>query len=495
MSKHHSRKSKTKESPRVNSNDTEEINIIVLSGENAGVGKSTFCHRYCKEEYIETIEPTISISFKKQITFHPRTTIDNNNNNNNENQSSILDNNNNDNNNNTRITITTMNPKEQEQKRKSKEQQQHPPINIIIGNNQNNYDKDLLLFNNNNNSFDSNNTGSNFEFNLNNNNTNNSQHSIASDVAAVLTSTYVNNNNNQNNIGSVSTNNDNNTEEDEENNSLKLQQKSSEDESATTLDHQLTNNTNNNSLVEHNVTSNSTTASTSTVEIMKTNSSIIQSTTTTNNTNEQHINNNEKNNETLPTTTTTISNITLTLNIEDFMSPYILDLIQNDEVVDFSASNSNLEEDCFLNFRKKQLEHYSKMDAFLICFDTFDEDWLSYVYYELDLIKEAFKENEEGLDFKVIYLVLMKCDLNRSKEQEEQIKKLLEDTKLPFIRTSSKENLNVNVCFENLIKMVVELKAKEPIKRFKKKASKFAMMKDTLLNHHHHDGDRKCLIQ
>jgi len=183
----------------------------------------------------------------------------------------------------------------------------------------------------------------------------------------------------------------------------------------------------------------------------------------------------------------------ITLYIEDFMPEYITDLATTDD----RQSNCDIlyDETFYLASRKIQFEHYSRMDAFLVCFDAMEDDFMNYVYNELDQIKQACGHMYQ---YKVIVLVRTKCDLllqsstPMSEEQKEReaklnktIEKLVSETKLPLFKVSAKDNWNVDHLFEHVTMSILEMKPKIPAQKHLSKRHSMLPLKQ---NH-------KCFIQ
>ncbi|KAF0972372.1 hypothetical protein FDP41_009275 [Naegleria fowleri] len=188
--------------------------------------------------------------------------------------------------------------------------------------------------------------------------------------------------------------------------------------------------------------------------------------------------------------------LNIILNIEDYIPRYITDLENTDDRQ--SDCDALFDEKYFVECQQRQERHYSKMDAFIICFDAKQEDFIDFVYNELNTIKKACGGEDSSLyQSKVIVLAMTKQDDNihhtnrefkvtnmdnhllipksnttplsttqptpsfdSKRRQGELIQLLLSDTHLPLFRVSAKDNINVTELFNHVARQVLAFKLK-----------------------------------
>ncbi|KAG2389169.1 hypothetical protein C9374_014569 [Naegleria lovaniensis] len=207
--------------------------------------------------------------------------------------------------------------------------------------------------------------------------------------------------------------------------------------------------------------------------------------------------------------------INVILNIEDYIPRYITDLENTDDRQ--SDCDAQFDETYFVECQKRQERHYSKMDAFIICFDAQQEDFIDFVYNELNTIKKACGGEDSSLyQSKVIVLALTKQDDTtsaiteiantttttiassltsplfhsnlqqqtlddsvgvrnetrnsslandslRTSSSQPLIQLLVSDTHLPLFRVSAKDNINVTELFNHVARQVFEFKWKHQL--------------------------------
>ncbi|EFC49246.1 rho small GTPase [Naegleria gruberi] len=193
------------------------------------------------------------------------------------------------------------------------------------------------------------------------------------------------------------------------------------------------------------------------------------------------------------------------LQIEDYVPSYITDLETTDDRL--SNCENYYDEQFYLEFKRNQQDYYYEKDVFLICFDGKNEDFLNYVYNEIETIRNAC---DEFTEYKIIALVLTKQDLNKEQNQaneeihattsttilseekrEQMIEKLLEETKLELFRVSAKDNVNIQELFQQMAEKAIAVKEKKS--RLKAKLKK--KMDTHQHNRQYEQQKHKCLLQ
>ncbi len=89
-----------------------------------------------------------------------------------------------------------------------------------------------------------------------------------------------------------------------------------------------------------------------------------------------------------------------------------------------------------------------------ICYDITNRKSYDKVEYWINEVK---MNNKNCL----LYLVGTKCDLEDKREVSPEEEELAEHFKIPFIETSSKDDININELFDNTISMVMQKKQEE----------------------------------